>query len=162
MVRLAVESDIRNSSISYTRAFDDDPVWRWYIPSDGYTNRWMILMDGFLRHSALPYQINHTTDDGVSTAIWTPPVPQEASDAHAEGLALAFQNCFGERLERFQQGFGLMQTKRPHKPHWYLSALATHPGWHGQGLGSTVLPRSSSAAIAKECLLILNQPKRRM
>ena len=96
-------------------------------------------MDGFLRHSALPYQINHTTDDGVSTAIWTPPVPQEASDAHAEGLALAFQNCFGERLERFQQGFGLMQTKRPHKPHWYLSALATHPDWHGQGLGSTVL-----------------------
>ena len=42
MVRLAMDSDIQRISLSYARAFCDDPVWRWLIPSDDFIGRMMI------------------------------------------------------------------------------------------------------------------------
>jgi GNAT superfamily N-acetyltransferase len=139
MVRLAIESDIRRISLSFTRAFADDPVWRWFIPSDDFIGRMMIFGDGVLRHAALPNGATYTTDDGVSAAIWTPPGHQDTSEAQAEALTVTFKTCFGANLERFQQSFSLMATKRPHNAHWYLVGLGTHPDWQGQGFASSVM-----------------------
>ena len=139
MVRLAIESDVGRISLSFARAFDDDPVWRWFIPSDGYTNRYKTLVEGLLRHVALGYETIYTTDDGVSCAIWLPPGHWELSEMEAAAMGPTFQACFGSNLDMFQAGFGLLETRHPHEAHWYLAGLATHPDWQGQGLASAAM-----------------------
>ncbi|MBC7813097.1 MAG: GNAT family N-acetyltransferase [Burkholderiales bacterium] len=139
MVRLAIEADVRRMSLSLARAFDDDPVWRWLIPADGYADRMMSFGQGLLRHIALGYEATYTTDDCVSTAMWAPPGHWEASAEQAAALVPAFNTCFGANLEKFQEGFGLVGTKHPHEPHWYLIGIGTHPDWQGQGLASSVM-----------------------
>jgi len=138
MVRLAMDSDIQRISLSYARAFSDDPVWRWLIPSDNFMDRMMIFGVGVLRHTAVPSGTVYTTDDGVSAAIWTAPGHQDTAEAQ-KALVTTFESCFGTNLERFQRSFGLMAAKRPHFAHWYLAGLATHPDWQGQGLASSVM-----------------------
>lgn len=138
MVRLALESDIHRISLSYARAFSDDPVWRWLIPSDDFIGRMMIFGVGVLGHAAVPYGTVYTTDDGVSAAVWTAPGHQDTAETQ-KALGTTFESCFGTNLERFQQSFGLMAARRPHLAHWYLAGLATHPDWQGQGLASSVM-----------------------
>ena len=138
MVRLATDSDIRRISLSFARAFFDDPVWRWFIPPDDFVGRMMSFGNGVLRHSAIPNGTVFTTDDGVSAAIWTQPGHQDTSEVET-ALATTFASCFGTNLERFLEGVGLMAARRPAVGHWYLAGMATHPDWQGQGLATSVM-----------------------
>lgn len=138
MVRHATVADIRRISLSFARAFSDDPLWRWFIPPDDFVGRMIQFGDGVLRHSAIPSGTVFTTDDGVSAAIWAEPGHQNTSEVET-ALAATFASCFGPNLERFLESANLMGTRRPAAAHWYLAGVATHPDWQGQGLATSLI-----------------------
>jgi GNAT superfamily N-acetyltransferase len=139
MVRLAAESDARQLGVSFTRAYEHDPFWRWLVPDDDYSGRTNIFFSAAIRHGILVDQMTYTTDDAVSAAVWTPPLHHEATQAQVDVLMAAFRECFGTNFDRFERTFGLMEEHHPRVEHWYLAGIATHPDWQGQGIASSLI-----------------------
>jgi ribosomal protein S18 acetylase RimI-like enzyme len=160
MVRLATDSDIRSISLTYARAFADDPVWQWFCPFDDLIDRIAILYEGALRYHDIPNGRVYITEDAVSAAVWMPPNRQEPSKAQAEALASTCESCFGPYLERFQQSISFLVSRRPVEAYWYLSTLATHPDWQGQGLASKVMQPVLEQCDADHVIAYLESTKK--
>ena len=120
------------------RAFEDDPLITWMLPSDDFERRATLLFDCMMRASIIHESI-YTTDDGVCTAVWAPPEAWSFSEDQMRTLAEPFTEAAGDLVERALGVLAEMSEVHPSEPHWYLEGLGTHPDWQRRGLASAVL-----------------------
>ena len=136
VARPATRHDVRAIGVTHTRAFGDDPVWRWLVPDD---RRWKRGIPHVFRVAARDHLGTTWVTPGVtSVAVWAPPghrVDRWREAMHGPGDLAVFRSrsLIGMRLQ------GAMRTIHPREPHWYLYLLGTDPDHQGRGHGSAVL-----------------------
>jgi ribosomal protein S18 acetylase RimI-like enzyme len=116
-------------------AFADDPVMRWFWPTDAeYFVGNGLTFRPFLRR-LLAHGCTYTTDDSVALAAFVPPGrPDVDVEADPDPLPIS-----PELAARFGAIGPMIAANTPPEPHWYLNVLATHPHWQRQGLGTAVM-----------------------
>jgi len=134
-VRLANAGDLIRVCRTAVHAFVDDPVMRWFWPTDEeYLAGEGATMHSFMRRW-LAHGATYTTDDCVAVAAFVPPGRPEVEVEPAPDALPASD----ELLAKFVAVGTSMAEHTPAEPHWYLNLLATHPHWQGQGLGALVM-----------------------
>jgi GNAT superfamily N-acetyltransferase len=123
------------------RAFASDPVWEPALRRlDGRTDLhepyWRLFVDGAMRHGTV-----RMTPGGEACSVWLPPGAAElGADQEpaleallAEALDVGGRSAMETLYERFAA------SRRPLRPHYYLSLLATSPEHRGRGVGQALL-----------------------
>ncbi len=144
--RIARSEDLRPISLVLARAFRDDPVHRWILPTE---LDWSLFSDAFFamvardtfRHGSV-----YTTDGYDGAALWVPPYPQPATLGGRLGMALRWYLALGRRATSIGVELGRIERAHPPLPHWYLAVLGTDPRRQGRGVGSSLL-----APILERC-----------
>ncbi|MEV2272562.1 GNAT family N-acetyltransferase [Nonomuraea africana] len=118
-----------------SRAFHDDPVVRWLLPSGRGMHRMFVTLT---RHVHALGDLAIDGDRVVGAALWDPPgFRQPPLDALRS--APGFLAAMGRRVSYGQ----LLQTqfhrRRPERPHWYLAEIGTDPAAQGRGVGGALL-----------------------
>jgi ribosomal protein S18 acetylase RimI-like enzyme len=131
-VRLATAHDIGRLARSATRAFEDDPVMRWFFPGDDYVELNTELVAYMCRRWQAAGSL-WCTDDGVAMAGWSPPGRPEVE---VDPPAIEHPDW---RLARFGALRAALTEHTPAELHWYLNMLATHPDWQRQGIGGELM-----------------------
>jgi GNAT superfamily N-acetyltransferase len=121
------------------RAFFDDPIMRWAIPSD--TRRARIdrpLFELFVR-AYQPLDEIYTPANGGGAALWAPPGTQAVPDDEADAFGAQIEEIAGPDAPRFFELIELMDEHHPHTPLYYLQLLGVDPDLQGRGIGSALL-----------------------
>jgi ribosomal protein S18 acetylase RimI-like enzyme len=134
VIRTATAADTPDITASLARAFHDDPVASYALPSDRrrpaqlrrfYTQRLRTL---------LPDELVFCDPDGRAAALWAAP------DRWRTPLPeLLRTRIFSWRTPLFLAGGMRVEHRHPTDPHYYLAILGVDPSAQGQGLGSRVL-----------------------
>lgn len=138
--RKATAGDVPKLAEALTKAFEDDPVFDWLIPS-GAKNR----MERFKKFFA--YDLHHfmkhdeiyTTDDLVGAAIWAPPGKWKQGGMDIVRGLPTFLSVLRGRLPTVLQGLSLIEKRHAKEPHYYLAVLGTEPDYQGKGVGSATM-----------------------
>lgn len=134
VIRTATDADRPALAATLARAFFDDPVARYSLPSDRrrpaqlerfYTERLRTLT---------AEELVFASEDHRAAALWAPP------DRWRTPLAeLLRTRIFSWRTPLFLVGGIRVEHRHPDEPHYYLAILGVDPSAQGQGLGSKVL-----------------------
>lgn len=130
-------TDRRAAASILARAFRDDPVMAWMMP----TRRQSRLRHFFrgLQRYYVPEGACVVTTDGSAAALWVPPgkvVPPIGRQLAALPLLAA---AAGRRIGEAGRTFETAQRLHPKEPFWYLIAIGTVPEMQGTGRGSLLL-----------------------
>jgi ribosomal protein S18 acetylase RimI-like enzyme len=139
-VRHATAADLDTLAEVLLAAFEDDPLYRWFMRTDGYVPR---LQEHF-RHEAGQYLDSaeaYLTADGQGAALWRPapgaqpsPLPQLLR-AMPELVSLSGPR----RVSRLWTLIRKTEARYPKLPHRYLYLVGVQPGRQGGGLGSALV-----------------------
>jgi ribosomal protein S18 acetylase RimI-like enzyme len=139
-VRRATRDDIETVGRVLRAAFEDDPLYRWFMRQDGYTHR----LETHFRHEAAQYLDSaevYLSSDGRGGALWRPapgaqpsPLPQLLR-AMPELLQLSGPR----RVPRLWRLIRKTEARYPKLPHRYLYLVGVHPEGQGAGLGSALI-----------------------
>jgi GNAT superfamily N-acetyltransferase len=139
--RAATTADIDFMARTIRDAFADDPVWGPALRrSDGtpldLDAYWRLFVEGAVRFGTA-----RMATDGGAVAIWLPPGTAELSDEQLAALEILIRRDLDRpalaALERLYERFEASREGRP--DHYYLSLLAAHPEFRGQGRGQVLL-----------------------
>jgi GNAT superfamily N-acetyltransferase len=139
-VRKAVgPADTASLTNVLARAFFDDPVMRWAIPSNMRRARIdRALFEVFVR----AYQRlgeTYTAANGSGAALWAPPGTQAVPDDEAVAFAAQLEEIAGADAPRLFELIELMDERHPQAPVYYLQLLGVDPNLQGRGIGSGLL-----------------------
>lgn len=129
-----------------TRAFDDDPMMRWFFPDDASREAALgryfttIYTRQYVRHS-----VCERTD--AAAAFWVPPEAGEKAVPDAETIA-ELQDILGDRAPLFRDAVETAALHTPGEPHWYLAVIGADPAAQGQGQGAALLRSGLAKADA--------------
>jgi ribosomal protein S18 acetylase RimI-like enzyme len=141
--RPARKSDIGDLSRALGRAFYDDPVMTWLLPSEkARTAQLSRLFGTMTRHHHLARGGVEVACDarGIgAAALWAP--PNQWQETHRGQLAMTptFIRVFGLGVMRGRAVQELMQRVHPEEPHWYLGVIGSDPTVRGQGFGQVLM-----------------------
>ncbi len=137
--RVATEADLPAISNALTRAFEQDPVWRW-----GFEGAYAAgelagpeAVFGYWARTGLRLGWVRVTANVEAAALWIPPDEPEMTEAEAERFPSFVAESLGEQdTSRVLALMDAFDGNHPHgPPHFYLSLLGTHPDHAGRGLG---------------------------
>jgi GNAT superfamily N-acetyltransferase len=141
-VRVAEAGDLARVVRTATRAFADDPVLRWFFPSEAEYAAAAPAAFERVGGDSIALGCAYVTADVVAAGMYFPPgrpeVPRDEPAAAGQTPA--------DLAERFAVFGRLKDEHTPAEPHWYLGVLATHPDWQRQGLGAAIV-----APVAERC-----------
>jgi GNAT superfamily N-acetyltransferase len=136
-VRKATTQDVDRVSQALGRAFWDDPVMRFLIPSRDDGLRALMKME---TKSALKHGTAYMTEDGAAAALWKPPGKWRTTMGELLAMAPLTISSLRGRLFIGLSVLNAVEKKHPtDPPHWYLAVLGTEPDAQGKGCGSAVL-----------------------
>ncbi|MEU2791605.1 GNAT family N-acetyltransferase [Streptomyces sp. NPDC007100] len=142
----ATLDDARPVSRTLARAFDDDPMMRWFFPDgssrDAGLNRYFTTL--FTRQYA-HHGVCERTD--AAAAFWVPPEGQEKAVPDAETIQ-ELQDILGDRALLFRDAVEAAAKHTPTEPHWYLAVIGADPAARGQGHGAALLRSGLAKADA--------------
>ena len=124
------------------RAFDDDPVWKWFMPDDATrTQRLERMFATFSRKIYLRHGDDcYTTDAYDGAALWAPPGHGEMSAGDILRILPGWTKALGWReLLRAKRGVDSFDKVHPHEPHYYLPFVGVSPHSQGRGLGTALM-----------------------
>jgi GNAT superfamily N-acetyltransferase len=160
-VRNATAADFTPLTQTLARAFYDDPVFRFLVPTGDETARMkklQIIMGIFFK-LGLPHDSCFTTANYESVTLWRPPngwhVPFWAYIVNAPALLSAF----GGGVFRALGVADMMEKIHPHEPHWYLQTIGTDPQFQGKGYGGVILRHTLAVADAAHMPCYLESSK---
>ncbi|PWV44376.1 N-acetyltransferase [Nocardiopsis sp. L17-MgMaSL7] len=158
-VRTATINDVPGVARVLSRAFHNDPFFRWLFPDDNrrmaQSARAFALIAGF---GSIPD--GHTTVYEVKedrghppvvrgAALWTPP---EASGERLPVVLRSLPHWLAlvglARVPEIVRYLGELRASAPEEAHWYLSVLGTAPVARGTGVGSRLLRAGLAQADA--------------
>ena len=156
-------NEIASASRALGRAFFDDPLMTYLMPSDEKRMRVMTNIMGCAVRMAFPEGESYvldTADNGA--ALFLPPGRRKVPAARALGVILPqdWRVGFGP-ISRY---FGVMQEwepKHPPEDHWYLMTLGVEPERQGQGLGGRLISSVLQRAEAEGTTVYLETNKAR-
>jgi GNAT superfamily N-acetyltransferase len=139
--RAATTADIDVITRTIRDAFADDPVWGPALRrSDGtpldLDAYWRLFVEGALRFGTA-----RMATDGGAVSMWLPPGTAELSDEQLAALdVLIRRDLDGPALTDLERLYARFEASREGRPdHYYLSLLAAHPDFRGQGRGQVLL-----------------------
>ncbi len=141
-VRVATDTDVPGVCAMLARAFDDDPVARYLVPS---ARRRAPALRAFFRLQLrndhyLDFGGAFTTDDHAGAATWAPPGKPRMTGLRALLSVVPLAPYYaGPALPRALRFLGQLEAAHPTEPHWYLATLGTEPALQGRGIGSALL-----------------------
>jgi GNAT superfamily N-acetyltransferase len=136
-VRKATTADLPRVSEALGRAFWDDPVMRFLIPTGDKQLQTLMKMEV---KSSLKQDTAFMTADGGSAALWKPPGRWRTSMAELVAMAPLTIGALRRRILLGLTVLTAVEKKHPNDPpHWYLAVLGTEPAAQGKGNGSAVL-----------------------
>jgi ribosomal protein S18 acetylase RimI-like enzyme len=123
------------------RAFQDDPVFIWWIPDAGRRRATLpaffdLFVETFLVHDLIYVAADATT---TGTAVWGPPSNPsgiEDEDAFVAGVERSVAEI---DLPRVFEIVSALADQHPTEPHYYLQWAAVRPDRQGRGIGSALL-----------------------
>lgn len=124
-------------SRTLARAFDDDPMMRWFFPDDA--SRETALGRYFSTLFTRQY-VHHGVCERTeaAAAFWVPPEAQAKAVPDAETVQ-ELQNILGDRAPLFRDAVETAAQHAPQEPHWYLAVIGADPAAQGQGHGTALL-----------------------
>ncbi|MFF3340351.1 GNAT family N-acetyltransferase [Streptomyces flavidovirens] len=146
MPKTAAIDDAAPISRSLARAFDDDPMMRWFFPDD--SSRETSLVGYFATIFTRQYVDNGVCEfTEAAAAFWVPPEAQAKAVPDAETI-LELQNILGDRAGLFRDTVEAAAKHTPQEPHWYLAVIGADPAAQGQGQGAALLRSGLAKADA--------------
>ena len=134
MIRLATETDVPALCRSLARAFHDDPVAEWSLPSE---RRRPGQLGRFYRErlrTLVGEELVFCDDECRGAALWAPPDRWQIGAPE-----LARMRIVTRRSLQFLVGAHRIDSAHPKEPHYYLNVLGVDPSAQGTGLGSRLL-----------------------
>ncbi|WP_017597004.1 GNAT family N-acetyltransferase [Nocardiopsis lucentensis] len=149
-VRTATMNDVARLVRVLGRAFQDDPLFRWFFP-DGEDRlarsmRVCALNAGFGHVPGGTAWVHESRETAGGTpviggaALWTPPGETAEGPLTALRSLPHWVRLMGvARVLRVFRFLGAVRATAPEEPHWYLAVLGTDPAVQGTGVGSRLL-----------------------
>ena len=134
MIRVATEDDGPVLSAALERAFRDDPIVSWSLPSDRRRPGQITRFYRERLRTLTPEELVFCDGERLGAALWAPPDRWRTSFAE-----LLRMRIFSRRSPPFLVGAHHMERAHPSEPHYYLAILGVAPEAQGQGLGSKLL-----------------------
>ncbi|MER7764531.1 GNAT family N-acetyltransferase [Streptomyces sp. NPDC097619] len=133
----AVTADAPAVARHLSRAFVDDPMMRWFFPSDETRPERLERYFGtlFTRQYGLHGRCERTD---AAAAFWVPPEGAEKAVPDEETVRL-LREILGDRAELFGEAVAAAAAHAPQEPHWYLAVVGADPAARGRGHGSALL-----------------------
>jgi GNAT superfamily N-acetyltransferase len=136
-VEAARHDDAPRLAHTLARAFEDDPVFRWFSPDDGRRRAMLpgffaVFAEAFLRHGEV-----YKGDAGAGAALWAGPGvhPIGADASYGERLAA----IAGADANRLFEVVEQLEAQTPSEPHHHLQFLGVVPERQGTGLGGALM-----------------------
>jgi GNAT superfamily N-acetyltransferase len=140
VVRKASPDDAARLAAALARAFQDDPVMTWLLPSGRARGRQLRTIFGLeLRYLHLPNGQVYTTSDVSGGALWAPPHGWRTPPARLVRAMPRLALTLGRRLPAALRTLSAVERLHPSEPHWYLALLGTEPTSQRTGVGSALL-----------------------
>ena len=134
VIRTATTADIPALSATLARAFHDDPVATYALPSDRRRPRQLGRFYTERLRTLVPEELVFCDDERRVAALWAPP-----DKWHTPLGELLRVRTFSWRSPLFLVGGMQVERRHPTEPHYYLAILGADPSAQGTGLGSRVL-----------------------
>ncbi|MGW1840530.1 GNAT family N-acetyltransferase [Streptomyces sp. BBFR2] len=142
----ATPDDAPLISRTLVRAFDDDPMMRWFFPDDATREaslgRYFTTL--FTRQYVHAGVCEHT---GAAVSFWVPPEAQDRAVPDAATIA-ELTAILGDRAGLFGEAVEAAAAYTPAEPHWSLALLGADPAVQGQGHGAALLRSGLAKADA--------------
>ncbi len=139
MVRAATSAEASALAEVLARAFRDDPLHRWLLPTDSdWERKSHRLWAPVLRPRIVDGTV-FTTPHLEGAAIWLAPERVEPSLLESSRMALETLPLIWRRAVLVSRGMRRMRAAHPPEPHWYLLGLGTDPVSQNQGVASALL-----------------------
>jgi GNAT superfamily N-acetyltransferase len=133
-----------------TRAFHDDPVWRWAFPDEELRPAQFVRWWGIFVEAALGHGRAWVTDACESVALWIPPGVEEFTRDEARRALALIDEMLGSRAPVVKQMLANFDDAHPHdEPHYYLSIVATDNPFRGRGIGAELLAQNLALVDAE-------------
>ncbi|MFF0434139.1 GNAT family N-acetyltransferase [Streptomyces sp. NPDC004327] len=157
MPETAVLDDAPAISGALARAFDDDPMMRWFFPEDATREATLgrYFSTIFTRQYALNGVCERTAD---AAAFWVPAdaqdkaVPDDATIRELIGI-------LGDRAGLFREAVETAARHTPQEPHWSLALIGADPAAQGTGQGAALLRSGLAKADAAGLPVYLESSK---
>lgn len=154
MTRMSITNTPKTATIddagpvgrTLARAFDDDPMMRWFFPDDA--SREAGLGRYFTTIFTRQY-VHHAVCERTASAaaFWVPPEAQAKAVPDAETIR-ELLDILGDRAPLFKDAVETAAQHAPQEPHWYLALVGADPAAQGQGHGACLLRSGLAKADA--------------
>lgn len=142
----AVPADAATISRSLARAFDDDPMMRWFFPVDETREESLAAYFGTI--FSRQYVHNAVCERTESAAaFWVSPEGRDKA-VPDEDTIRELTAILGDRAELFGAAVQAAAAHSPQEPHWYLAVIGADPAAQGTGQGAALLRSGLAKADA--------------
>ncbi|MGW7063231.1 GNAT family N-acetyltransferase [Streptomyces sp. NPDC054904] len=144
--KTATLDDTSLISRTLTRAFDDDPMMRWFFPDaaarETALGRYFstLFTQQYVHHG-----VCERTDSAA--AFWVAPEAQAKAVPDADTIR-ELRDILGDRAELFGAAVETAAGHTPGEPHWSLSLIGADPAAQGRGHGAALLRSGLARADA--------------
>ncbi|MGK5640724.1 GNAT family N-acetyltransferase [Streptomyces sp. URMC 126] len=153
----ATADDAESISRFLARAFDDDPMMRWFFPDA--SSREASLSAYFSTIFTRQYVRNGACErTEAAAAFWVAPEAQEKAVPDAETIQ-DLVALLGDRAGLFGEAVETAARHTPQEPHWSLALIGADPAAQGQGQGSALLRSGLAKADASGMPVYLESSK---
>ena len=120
------------------RAFEEDPVMRWILPSPAEYHRVsQTYFELIVKQSLYPERC-YTTEDRCGVSLWQEPNYRPAMGSQLLNFFRVTWLLRGN-ISRILNLQSIMASYRPGKPFWHLTYIATDPVKQGKGIGTSLI-----------------------
>lgn len=134
MIRLATGADAPALTQALARAFHDDPVASWSLPSERRRPGQLARFYRERLRTLMADELVFCDDGRRGAALWAAPDRWRVAPAE-----LARMRIVTRRTPVFLAGARRVDRAHPDEPHYYLNVLGVEPAAQGGGLGSRLM-----------------------
>ncbi|MFI8826315.1 GNAT family N-acetyltransferase [Streptomyces sp. NPDC053431] len=157
MPEAAAIGDAEAISGTLARAFDDDPMMRWFFPDDA--SREATLGHYFSALFTRQYLHNGVCErTGAAAAFWVPAEAQEKAVPDDQTIR-RLVDILGDRAGLFREAVETAAVHTPPEPHWSLALIGADPAAQGTGQGAALLRSGLAKADAAGLPVYLESSK---